>query len=482
MTLATVPRYESTQPDTDGGHAVVVGASIAGLCTARILADAFDEVTVIDRDPLPDEPVARRSVPQARQIHILWEAGRTTLEDLFPGYSEDLLAAGGVAIDGQHDLYTYGQGDFLAAGSKPFPLYAATRPLYEQVLRRHVSRLDAVQLWDRCQCVDYLVDDAATAVTGVAIRNEDAGRAELSTDLVVDATGRTSRTPVWLENHDYTPPVMDEVHINVAYSTTFIERPTDDARMIGVLAEAPRTRGGAVLPVEGDRWLVNLHGVHGDHPPTDTAGFEDFAGSLPTPELKHLLDEHPWVSEEIHHYPFQSNRRHRYEDLDRFPNGLVVVGDAIASFNPIYGQGMSVAALEALVLHHVLATDGREALALRFFARVAEVVDTAWMMAIGADFGFPQTRGPKPRGTALFDWYLSRLFRRAHTDGALTDAFTSVLSMQQPPTVLFRPRILWRVLGPARSGSSLQSRTPSQGDVTDHDEGDEADFAAKRKP
>lgn len=479
MTVATVPRYDHTRTTTDEGHAVVVGASIAGLCAARILADAFDEVTVIDRDPLPDEPVARRGVPQARQIHILWEGGRTTLEDLFPGYSEELRAGGGVLLDGRRDLSIYSQGDFLAAGTKPFPVYAATRPLYEQLLRRRVSQLEGVRVRASCQFVDYLVDDTATAVTGVAIRNHDAEREELSSALVVDATGRTSRTPVWLENHGYTSPAIDEVAIDVAYSTTFIERPADDSRMIGILAEAPRTHGGAVLPVEGDRWLVNLHGVHGDHPPTDAAGFKEFAKRLPTPELTQLLEEQPWATETIFHYPFPSNRRHRYEDLDRFPDGVVVIGDAIASFNPIYGQGMSVAALEALVLHHCLATGGREKLAPRFFDRVAAVVDIAWMMAIGADFEFPQTRGTKPRGTAVFNWYLSRLFRRAHTDGVLTDAFTSVLSMQQPPTVLFRPQILWRVLSPIRGGVDPQSKALSQRDATGHTEGTEEGITPK---
>lgn len=461
MTLATVPQYDSEQVATRRGHAVVVGAGIAGLVAARVLADAFDEVTVIDRDPLPDEPVARRGVPQARQIHILWEAGRATLEELVPGYTEELLAAGGVKIDGRRDFYMYSQGDFLAAGSKPFPLYAATRPLYEQVLRRSVSDLDGVELREQCQFYDYLTDDTATAITGVAVRDRDAEQDALSADLVVDATGRTSRTPRWLAEHGYTPPETEEVYIDLTYTVTYIERPTDDHRMIGILAEAPRTRGGAALPVEGDRWLVNLHGMHGDQPPTDASDSVDFAASLPSPVLAQLLEEHSRVSEEIDQYPFPSNQRHRYEDLDRFPEGLVVVGDAIASFNPIYGQGMSVAALEALVLHHTLTTGDREQVALRFFDRATAVIDTAWQLAIGSDFSFPQTQGERPRGTALFNWYLSRLFRKAHTDGVLTDVFTRVLSMQQPPGSLLRPGVVWRVLRPRWRDEQSRLQEPS---------------------
>lgn len=437
----------------------MVGAGVAGLLAARVLADEFAEVAVLDRDPLPDGSIARRGVPQARQIHVLWEAGRATLEDLFPGFTEELLAAGGVAIDARADLHNYSRGDYLAPGSDPLTLYAATRPLYEGVIRRRVADLDGVRLRGGCQFRDYRFD--AGAVTGVAIRDRDGERATLSADLAVDATGRTSRTPTLLEERGYAPPPVDEVRIDVGYSTTFVDRPADDRRMIGVLAEAPRTRGGAALPVEGDRWLVNLHGLHGDYPPADPEGVAAFAATLPTPVLARLLDDRRRTTEEVHQYRLPSNRRNRYEDLDRFPEGLVVVGDAIASFNPIYGQGMSVAALEALVLHRALASGDRERIGPRFFDRAGPIVDTAWSMAIGADFAFPQTTGEKPRGTGFLNWYLSRLFRKAHADGALTDAFNRVLTMQQPPSSLLRPAIAWRVLRPSLRLTRSSTRDPA---------------------
>ena len=464
MTVTAVSQYDSEQIPDRGGHAIVVGAGIAGLCAARILADAFAEVVVIDRDPLPDAPVARDGVPQARQIHILWEAGRATLEALFPGYSEELVAAGGVSIDGQRDFYMYSQGNYLAAGSKPFPLYAATRPLYEQLLRRRVSDRDDIHLRGSCSFVDYVADDAAASINGVVIRNQDGDLEQFTAELVVDATGRLSRTPEWLSKHGYNPPATEEVHIDLAYSTTSIERPADDNRMIGALAAPPRTRGGAVLPVEDDRWLVNLHGIHGDHPPASIEDATEFAASPPIPVVGELLNEYPVVSEECAFYPFASHRRYRYEDLDQFPNGLLVIGDAIASFNPIYGQGMSVAALEALRLQHILTTADHETLATRFFDRVTEIVDPAWMLATGADFGFPQTQGEKPPGAAFFNWYLSRLFRKSHTDSVLTDAFTRVLSMQQHPTSLLRPAIMWRVLRPrVRAVQPLPREPPHEG-------------------
>lgn len=451
MTLATVPRYDPDRLPEIGGSAVVVGGSMAGLLAARVLIDGFEAVTIIERDQLPEAPTARRGVPQGRHIHAMLKAGQATLEDLFPGYGEELLSAGGLQIDMLSDVVHYQHGDFVADGPTRLPAYYATRPLFEQVVRRRVTSLDGIDLRSGCQCTDYLVGDEST-VEGVLIQNEDDEQLEITADLVVDATGRTSKTPTWLEDHGYPAPEVDEVQIDVAYSTVVIERPADDRRAFFVAADPPRSRGAGVFPVEDGRWLATFFGMHDDRPPTEPGELRTFAESLPGPDLKQLLDSQPWVSDEIAHYPFPSNRRNRYEDLDRFPDGLVVIGDAITSFNPIYGQGMSVAALEALDLHHALGTAGDENLALRFFDRAKETVDIAWNMAAGADFAFQQTEGPKPRGTDFFNRYMARLTRKAHTDGKLREALYRVINMEHPPSSLLRPGVVWRVLKPAWPG------------------------------
>lgn len=448
MTLATVPRYGPARIAESGGRAVVVGASMAGLLAARVLTDRFETVTIVEKDSLPADPVARKGVPQARHVHTMHEAGRTTLEDLFPGFSEELIGAGALLLDLSTDFKFYDEGDFLADGPTHLPFYCASRPLFEQITRRRVAHLDGVTIREQCQFVDYLVDDAST-VGGVTVREGDAEE-DLTAELVVDATGRSSRTPSWLENHGYPSPSTDEVHIDLAYSTALLERPTDDRRALLSMFDPPRTRAAAVFPIENERWMMTLAGIHGDHPPTDPEGFADYAASLPVPEFEQLVDEHELVSGDIHHYPFPTTVRHHYEELDRFPDGLVVLGDAIASFNPIYGQGMSVAALEAVQLHHTLAAGGRDDLGARFFERSARVVDDAWNLAVGSDFQFSRTSGPKPRGTDLLNRYLSRLTRKAHANGRLAEAFWRVIMMEKPPTSLFRPGVLWRVLKPAR--------------------------------
>jgi len=451
MTLATVPRYDPDRIAVRGEHAVVVGASMAGLLAARVLADGFETVTIVERDSESDEPVARHGVPQGRHAHLLEEAGRAPLEDLFPGYGEELLSAGGLIIDMLSEFVSYQKGGVLANGPTRLPTYFATRPLFEAIVRRRVAELDGVEIQYDHRYVDYLADGDATTVEGIVVENEGSER-ELPADLVVDATGRTSRTPTWLDEHGYVAPAVDEVQVDVAYSTAVIERPADDRRAFFVEPDPPRTRGAAVFPAEDGRWLVSVLGLHGDHPPTEPEKLKAFAASLPGPDIEGLLDTQPWVSDEIAHYPFPSNRRYRYEDLDRFPEGLVVIGDAIASFNPIYGQGMSVAALEALVLHHALATGGLTDLGRRFFDRCEGILDVPWSIAVGGDFEFPQTEGSKPRGTDFLNWYLARLIRKAHTDGELTEALFRVFMMERSPTSLFRPSVVGRVFKPASLG------------------------------
>ncbi|UTF52283.1 FAD-dependent oxidoreductase [Natronosalvus rutilus] len=448
MTLATVQRYHPTRNTDREGAAVVIGGGMAGLFTARILTDSFREVTVIERDSTPVEPTARRGVPQGRHVHLLLEAGRATLEDFFPGFGEELARAGGVILDSSRDVRQYQEDGFLADGTRRLPLYFATRPLYEQVVRRRVTNLSAVTFRSRCQWVDYLTDGSDSTVTGVSINAEEGDTEELVADLVVDATGRTSRTPTWLQAHGYDPPEIDEVRIGMAYSTAHIERPANDRQMILSAPSPDFGRGGSTFPVENGGRIVTLFGLHGDHPPTDVDGLIEFAADLPIPHFERLLETRMWLSEDIAHYPFPTSIRRHYEDVERFPDGLLVVGDALASFNPIYGQGMSVAALEALILHHTLADRNRDDLARRYFDRVEDIVTVAWTLSVGGDFAFPQTEGPKPRGTNLTNRYLSRLLRRSHDDQVLREAFVKVLMMEQPPTTLFSPNIVWRVFKP----------------------------------
>ena len=447
VTLASVPEYDPGQITRKAGHAVVVGAGMAGLLTARVLADSFEQVTLVEKDSLPDAPVTRKGIPQGKHIHNLHEAGRRTLEDLFPGFSEEVSAAGGTKIDLNSDFRVYIEDGYQTHGPSQIPMYCASRPLFELITRRRVTEIHNITLRENCQFIEYLVGQTSPNVEGVTVRNE--GREEeVTADLVVDATGRTSRTPNWLADQGYPTPPVDEVHIDIAYSTAIVNRPEGAKKTRLTLPNPPRKRGGGLFPVENERWLMTLFGVHGDHPPTNPGEFQQFAASFPVNDFQQVINDHGLGTDAIQHYPFPSNKRIRYEELDHFPKGLLVIGDGIASFNPIYGQGMSVAALEAIQLHHTLAAARNDELAQRFFQRAATIVDDAWMLAVGSDFQFEQTTGPKPTGTDLINRYLSRLLRTARTDGKVADAFHRVIIMEERPTSLFRPRVMWRVLTP----------------------------------
>lgn len=455
MTLSQIDRYSDAAASDAAnrrGTAVVLGGSMAGLCAARALHDWFEEVVVLERDTIPDQPAVRDGAPQTGQPHAMLEAGRVTLEDFFPGFGDAIRDAGGLELDMGSDVVWYDQGGFVAETESSLPALYASRPLFEHVVRNRVGDLDRVTLQGQCNFITYDHDADRNRVTGVRFRDETGAEASLAADFVVDATGRSSRTPRWLDRTGYPTPTVEEVTVDVTYSTVRIERPPEATYGVLVAPEPHRPRGAAMLPVEDGRWEVVLQGIHGERAPADRETFLQWARDLPIEEIGRQVREREWTSG-IRRYPFPASVRKRYEDLSRFPDGLVVTGDAVASFNPIYGQGMSVAALDAVVLHQEL-SDGISGLGPRFFDRTAEVVDEAWQLAVGNDFTFEGTSGPKPFGTDLFNRYAARLLRRAHDDGALTEAFFRVFRLERSATSLLHPKVAWKVLRPGFGGGS----------------------------
>jgi 2-polyprenyl-6-methoxyphenol hydroxylase-like FAD-dependent oxidoreductase len=446
MTLSDLPRYDADAVSTLGQRAVVVGASVAGLCAARVLEDAYEEVVILERDDLPAGPAIRDGAPQTSQPHSMLEAGRATLEAFFPGFERAVLDAGGLRLDMSRDVVWYDKGGPVAPSETDLPALHASRALFEHVLRERVRGRDGIRIRDGCHLIALTHDEAAGRVTGVRFRDERGRETTMDADLTVDATGKASRTPRWLADHGYPDPEEERVEVGITYSTVRIDRPEDARRGLLIAPEPDRPRGAAMLPVEGGRWEVLLQGLHGERSPRDPDTFLKWADELPLDDIATRLREQTWRSD-IQQYPFPASVRRRYDRLSRYPDGLVVTGDAVASFNPIYGQGMSVAALDALALHAAM-RDGTAALAPRFFDRVADVVDEAWGTAVRSDFVFERTTGPKPFATDLLNGYVDRLVRRSHDDGRLTEAFLRVFRMERPATSLLRPGVLWRVFRP----------------------------------
>jgi 2-polyprenyl-6-methoxyphenol hydroxylase-like FAD-dependent oxidoreductase len=272
----------------------------------------------------------------------------------------------------------------------------------------------------------------------------------LASELVVDAGGRGSRAGAWLEALGYARAPEEEIKIGVGYTSRILRRrPTDlpGAKCVIIAATPPNERRlAALFPIEGDRWMVTLGGLLGDHAPPDPDGFVDFARSLPAPDVYDVVTAaEPLGDFAVHKFP--SNLRRRYERLTRAPDGYLVTGDALCSFNPIYGQGMTVAALEALVLDACLRAD-RTMLGLprKFYKQVSKAIDIAWQSAAGADFAYPAVEGVKAPGTDVINRYVDRVQRAVLRDAAVYAAFLEVMNLTKAPTSLFHPRVLWRVL------------------------------------
>ncbi len=464
MTIGNVPAYDADRASVIGDRAVVVGGSVAGLCAAGALADWFERVVVLERDEFPTEPTIRDGAPQTGQPHALLEAGRRALEGLFPGFSDAVRSAGGLWLDTGTAIDWYDHGGVVADPDPEFRQFYASRPLFEHVVREQVRAIPEIRLRGGCHLLDYEYDADAGRVTGVAFRDDTGDPAAVEADLVVDATGRTSRTPAWLADRGYPTPPVDRVEVDVTYSTVRIERPPDERHGVLIAPEVDRPRGAGMLPVEDGRWEVILQGVHGERAPADRETFVRWTESLPVDGIARQVRTREWRSEP-RRYPFPESLRRRYEDLDRFPDGLAVTGDAVASFNPIYGQGMSVAAMDALALHAAL-SGGIEGVGPRTFDAAGGVIDEVWRIAVGNDFAFEATTGPKPAGTDLFNRYVARLLRRAQDDGRLTEAFFRVFRLERPATSLLRPGVLRRVFRPRPSAGDDGEERAADGEPT----------------
>jgi 2-polyprenyl-6-methoxyphenol hydroxylase-like FAD-dependent oxidoreductase len=392
-------------------------------------------------------------VPQGRHAHGLHARGVAALEELLPGLRAEMLAAGGVAGDVQDNIHWYLDGHLAARRMAGLAGIGMTRRSLEWLIRSRVEKLPNVTIADSRPVEGLVVEGGRLA--GVRV----SGGPTVVADLVVDASGRGSRTPAWLAELGYPRPPQSRLRVDIVYVTRHYQHlPGQLSGIIGtaVVPYPGHRRGAALIRQEGGQWVLTLVGMLGEDPPADDAGMLAYAQSLVGPEIASVMrDSTPLDSPVKMRFP-ASLRRH-YAKLDRIPSGLIVTGDALCSFNPVYAQGITVAALEALALREALhgapsAASRRTpagGVAQRFAWAADRLVSAAWSLSVGGDLRFPEVAGRRQPADRLVNAYLGRLRAAASVDPAIGTVYLRVVNMVDPPTRLLAPGTIIRV---ARAG------------------------------
>jgi deazaflavin-dependent oxidoreductase (nitroreductase family) len=439
--------------------AVVVGASVGGLAAARALSDHYGSVIVLERDELPDGNAPRQGVPQGVHSHVLLAAGLREFERLLPGFREDLVSAGGTVIDVCSELHLSRYHRVWPRVASGLEVVSLSRPMLELVLRERVAKLPAVEI--RAHVAVTALMGTPDAVTGVVLTTGE----HIAADLVVDCTGRAGRSNRWLTDLGLPVPEQVDIKIGLGYATRLYRRGSDDLpgwKGIYTLPEPPHeTVVGVTFPIEDDRWLVGLVGWHADELPDDDVSFTAAVRALPHPAIATLVDRVQPVTDPVT-ARLRSNHRRLFERLDRVPAGYVALGDSICSFNPFYGQGMTVAVQEALALGTALERHGRASVAMvrDYYRAAAEVVTVPWQMAVDGDFAYPQTSGPRPRGVGFRNAFATRLMLASQVIPDLKATFFGVLQLVAPPEELMKPRVVMQVMRHGRRPGSRNPLTP----------------------
>lgn len=452
-----------------GDHAIVIGGSIAGVLAARVLTDHFDSVTIVERDRFPERPEFRKGVPQSWHLHALFVRGRRILDQLFPDLEAEWAAAGALTFD-FGDIAFLSPAGWAVRFRSGMPFLSCTRHLLEWCVRRQLAASTKVCFLEECEVTALLPNADKTRVVGVRLRfrNRPAGKStpteDLAASLVVDCSGRNSNVPTWLQELGYVPPEELTVNAFVGYSSCFYARPTGfqaDWQGLIILPTLADPRGAALLPIEGNAWIVTLYGYRRDYPPVGEVGFLNFAQSLRTSLLYEAIKDARPLSP-IRGFRSTENRLRRYECLSRWPEQFVALGDSVCAVNPVYNQGMTVCARAAMVLDECLREQRRRrpsgdltGLSRGFQKKVAKSNSSAWRVATSQDARHVAAKGGRrDLLTRVMGPYMARLINATTYSTKARMALLRVVNMDAAPIALFHPSVMWVVL---RGGGGQRS-------------------------
>ena len=431
-------------------NAVVIGGSIAGMLAARVLADRFESVTIVETDQLPLQPEVRKGVPQSPQPHVLLTRGYRILEELFPGIGSELSAAGALSIDWVREFHHFVQGKWSLNDVAPSEIvsFTCSRPLVEWAIRQKLTEFPQVNFVEKHRAVGLLTN--GTQVTGIRMQAIAGDNVDVPATLVVDAAGRRSHTPQWLESLGFDSPKETFVNPFVGYATRRYKQPegfTDDWKVMLISQEPPdNKRLGYLAKIEGGEWIATLGGYGHDFPPLDNEGFLEFARSLSNPKFYETIKDAEPVSPIIAHRATVNRLRH-YEKT-QMPQGFVALGDAVCALCPVYGQGMTVSALSAMVLKDWLSHGNLNV--SRFQKSLAKSNSIHWTLATQMDSRFPTTSGITSKSPNLigkiFAWYNQQVIASASFDSDLHTLYLEIMQFLKSPLALYHPQVVFRVL------------------------------------
>ena len=434
-----------------GKRAIVVGAGLAGLSTARVLSDYFDEVIILDRDELPGAAARRPGVPQGKQPHGLLGGGLQALEKLFPGFRDELVQAGAEPIDAGLDmLWEVPDQEIWPRIRLGWPLLCMSRPLLERTLRRRIERIRNIKVKGGYRVLNIVSESNAQAASGVRCQIVDGSQQTLQSDLTVDASGNGSLTVEFLKTTGRRPPAETKIGVNIHYASALFERSPiwNGYRFALTLPDAPEeSRAGIIVPAENNIIHVGLAGRCKDIPPTDANEFLNYARRLPTLTIFNAIKNAKRLTDIIP-FSFNESRRRHFAQVPDFPRGLLPIGDAICRFNPVYGQGMTVASLEAEMLFDLLPTldgDSLANLAPAFLTEADEVITGPWAMSAMTDFVYPETTGERPPDFANRLNFQHALSRLAVRDVEIYKLLMEVRDVLKPLSALDDASVVRRV-------------------------------------
>ncbi|MFK0570388.1 FAD-dependent monooxygenase [Endozoicomonas sp.] len=443
-------------------RAIVIGGSVAGLMAAKTLSPFFKEVIILEKDPLDSDSGLHKGAGQGSHSHVLLPSGIELLEQLFGTPRFNLREYGIYPADAAEELKWFQFGVWKKRFHSGVDMGWCHRSQFEWQVRQTVISVSNIQLQTGSRVLGLVVSEDGRRIKGVhyqATLNKDATQM-LEADLIIDAAGRGTHTPKWLSEASIASVTEDEVRAQISYTTRKFQIPeslTDslDWKVLAIYPEPPNVkRGGMIYPLGNGEWMTTLVGFNGEVATLEMAGFMDYAQSLPQPDLYEVLKQGTPIGEPLN-YRIPGSLWRRYDRIKQWPGNFLVVGDAVCSFNPIYGQGVTMALKDLQKLKVLLEqqeTDFTPATMARLQKQIGQGKIIPWLMAASPDFMYPGTRGKKPVGISMMNSYIKTIMKLAGKDQDIHQRFIETFTFLKSPMVLMTPGIISKVIRQKLSG------------------------------